>query len=47
MKKDYTSPELDLVRFSFQRLLDGGEEGNFDPSSLNDPREEFNPGLDD
>jgi len=44
MKKMYTSPELDLVKFSFQKMM---EQGNFDPSSQNDPKEEFNPGLDD
>lgn len=44
MKKMYTSPELDLVKLSFQKMM---EEGNFDPSSLNNPKEEFNPGLDD
>lgn len=44
MKKMYTSPELDLVKLSFQKMM---EEGNFDPSSDNIPKEEFNPGLDD
>ncbi len=45
MKKDYNTPEIDLIRFSFEKMMES-DDVNFDPSSNNKPTEEFNPGLD-